>query len=271
MLMSTPSTKISGSTRLIGEAFYDWLEAEVITSSTEGDINTYLNDFTTIRGGEKDGIKIKGALDGGWDDPKNYLARKLEAHNNRLPHWFEAYTLAPDDDYQAARLSFAGLMQVSGAYRDQCYMEAVDGEDYMNKRQQVIGVDIVQSVADRLRHILPKSGDFSLADVSPESFEDEMKRVSRIGELAVRKMCERARLGFDFSATDTPSSGALRVAQYEWLLLTTDAVALAAKTRGGRLEAVPFLEPRSISEQSDKVPHYPLRPDFPGWAEVMAA
>ncbi len=189
----------------------------------------------------------------------------------RLPIWYADFREYPDEDIVVAKLSFAGLMMASGAFRGQCVMEATDGRDYMARRLNGTGIDVTGVVQDRFESTLPRSGNFAETNICAETFEREMTRILRVGELAVRKMSERACMGYDLATSNTPTTRNLQEAQYEWLTLATDAVALAAMARGGSLEAVPFLEPNSIGLQSSNSPHYPFRQDFPGWAEAMAA
>jgi hypothetical protein len=61
----------------------------------------------------------------------------------------------------------------------------------------------------------------------------------------------------------------MKKSQINHIQLATDCVIMAAKLRRGELEAVPFLEPRSISDVSDNT-YYPLRKRV-NWVEVVAS
>lgn len=248
---------IKKSSETISKAIYDWLAAEVESSGTSR--NMYLDDFESAR---------TGLLDG-WDHPNNTPARKTESHLDRLPLWWEAYSFDPLDDYQSAKITFAGLMLVSGNYRAQCYIEAVDGQDYITKRSKVIGIDAQQVVTHRLMDILPKNGSFKNADVSLENLDKERQYVAKFGEAATRAMCMRTRLGYDLGIPDSSSARRMMDTQHEWLRFSVDNIALAAKFREGELEAVPFLEPISITDQSGET-HLALDPTFNGWSNVLA-
>lgn len=240
------SNPVRDSAANISEAFSQWLRDEVASSSSEGDVNVYLDEFNTAREG----------LRGGWDHPKNFTARKLESHLTRLPLWWEAYTLDPSDDYQSARFLFNSLMQVSGCYRNQCYMEAKDADDYKERRLKAVGIYLGTTVLHRLMDTVPASGSFAEADITLEELDKVRVEVSEAGEEAVRKVCKRTVAGFDFGVPDSMSAKFMMEAQHAWLNLSSDSVVFAAKIRGGELAAVPFLEAKSISEEPQVI--YPI-------------
>lgn len=234
----------------------DWLRAEVASSHVER--NKVLDDYNDA---------IEG-LKGGWDHPKNFSARKVESHIDRLGPWFEAFSMAEEDDYQAARIIFAGLMQTSGSYRNQCYVEAQDRADYLLIRQEAIGINLENAVGNRLRTFLPGTGDFSKARISLEDLDQRRQDAEAIGLRAVKAMCARVVLGWDLRKKDTRAAREAQNAQYNWATFTTDALTYVAKNRGSLAE-VPFLEPRSITDQSGAI-HYPFK-ETVNWAEVLAA
>lgn len=232
------------TSQIISGAFYNWLQAEVETSG--GDRNEYLNDFEEMR----------RRLTLGYEHPDNWAVTKHQSHMDRYPVWWEAFALDPSDDYQSARILFNALMQVSGMYRDQCYIQASDQEDYLARRAKIVGINPQQPVALGLRVLVPETGDFSLADLEIESLDERRKEAMVIGELAVKKMCERLFHKDDLGAQDSVSVRETMSAQYSWLSFATDCVVLAAKIRKGELGAVPFLEAKSISDDPKVI--YPL-------------
>lgn len=247
----------------ISSAVYDWLEAEVNSSSELQDRNSYLDDYT----------KVVSGMRAGWDHPDNLPARKLESHLDHLPVWFEAFAgTSPNEEYfeyRSAKLIFAGLMQVSGCYRDQCYVEAGGADDYKSRRQQVVGVSIQNTVRHRLSDFLPSSGQLSDASITIEELDSQRLEISRLDREAVRALCNRVKLGYDVGVEGSVSAHKMQEAQTGWLSFTADSIILAAKLKKGELAGVPFLEPRSIKEQSGEL-HYPLKSPI-NWAEVLAA
>jgi hypothetical protein len=235
---------IEEPTEAVAGSFYKWLQTEVETSGT--DRNRYLDEYDRALEG----------LKAGWEDPRNFTARKLESHNQRLPLWWEAYTYNPLDDYQSARILFAGLMQLSGAYRDQCYVQARDADDYIERRQKAIGIDLKPPVGIRMYTYLPSTGNLARARISNEDLKNRMEKSINVGEVTVKNLCRRAEIGEDLGKAHSPAVVEMYLAQENWTTFCTDCVILAAKLRKGKLSSVPFLEPKSISE--DPQVYYPL-------------
>ena len=249
------------SSGVIAEVLDGWLNAEVRSSGVD---NTYLDDYKTA---------IEG-LKGGYGHPKNFTAGKHESHVHiRLPQAWETFvmTLEPDTpeesrDYQSAWLLFTPLMQVSGTYRNQCYMEASNANDYLTRRMsRPTALDMRQVVSDRLRVWLPEPDNFADATITTEVLGRQLKLVSEAGSKAVKIVCARAAMKYDFGSEHSRSALAMIGAQSEWASFATDCVVLAAKIRNGELAKVPFLEPKSISADPPPAVKYPLRPDFHGW------
>lgn len=243
------------SSEAISQVFDDWLSAEVRSSAVE--VNSYLDEYKTA---------IKG-LKGGYGHEHNFLARKHEGHVHvRLPQAWETFTMSlepgaseAEKEYQSAWLLFTPLMQVSGTYRAQCWFEASDGNDYLDRRQsRPSGIDMQKTVADRLKVWLSNSDNFAGANITTEDLHRQLKLVSKAGETSVKRVCARAVLGFDFGERDSRSSREMVAAQYNWASFATDCLILAAKMRKGELAAVPFLEPKSISSDPPPEVIYPL-------------
>ena len=255
-MFNTAVSEIDTISEVVTEVYMDWLRAEVESSHVER--NKILDDYDDA---------IEG-LKGGWDHPKNFSARKVEGHIDRLGPWFEAFTMAEDDDYQAARIIFAGLMQVSGSYRNQSYVEAQNSSDYLAMRQNVIGINLENAVSTRLRTFLPSTANFSSARITLEDLNRRRQEAEAIGLRAVKAMCVRVVLGLDLHKKDSRAAREAQNAQYNWATFTTDALTYVAKKRGS-IADVPFLEPRSITDQSGTI-RYPFKETI-NWTEVLAA
>ena len=249
--------KVGPTAELIGSSFENWLVAEVNTSSTQGDVNTYLNDFTTAREG----------ITGGYDHPKNYSAIKLRSHIDRLAFWFNIFEQEPTDEEIAAKLIFAGLMQLSGTYRNQSYLEAKNAPEYAERRSKGIGIDTAAIVQNRLDLWTPSGAALDQVTITSEDLGKKIESVSKVGEIAVRRISMRGVWKYDLGETNSISSQYMQFAQKRWLEYTTDALILAAKNRGGDLTKVPFWEPKSISSTPPPKIKYPLDPSFVGWNE----
>lgn len=243
------------SSETIASAFNDWLEAEVRSSGVE--VNTYLDEYNqAIRG-----------LRGGWDHPDNFTVHKHESHVDvRLPQAWETFIMSlepdmaqEDKDYQSAWLLFTPLMQVSGSWRNQCYVQASDASDYLVRRHsQANGIDTEAVVATRLKVWLPSPDNFADANLTVDELGRQLKNTSVTGRKALERVVERTVLGYDFGEEESVSTHNMQVAQEAWTAFSTDCVILAAKLRKGELAAVPFLEPKSISATPPPKVIYPL-------------
>jgi len=167
------------ASRTISGGFYRWLAEEVRSSNIE--VNTYLANFEEAR----------RRLCLGYDNDKNWTASKDRSHLGRLPLWWEAYAEDPSNDYQSARILFAPLMFVSGAYRNQCYIQAQNEAEYNERRSKAIGISLQRTVAGHLVTILSRSGNFSHASITLESLDDR-----EIPKLIWLKYCWVSRLWF---------------------------------------------------------------------------
>jgi len=248
----------------ISTVIYDWLEAEVETSSRSDDVNIVLDDYNKA---------IQG-LRGGFDHPLNFPWHKFNSHTDQLSGWLKNLRneVTPDDkdfDKFAVKVIFRGLMQVSGSYRCQCYVEARGPEDYLERRKRVTGINMTEVVMGNLSKRLPESGQFEDATIDLEALERRRSAVTELGERAVKVMCNRVLMGQDLGQPGSRSAQEMMEAQKQWLDLTVDSIILAAKLKEGDLGAVPFWEPISISEQSGSL-YYPFREPV-NWAEVIAA
>jgi len=243
----------------ISSVIYDWLAAEVASSSQPDDVNSVLDDYDKA---------IEG-LKGGFEHKYNFTWKKHSGHMDRLTaDYNNLASITPEDkvfDHFAAKLIFDGLMEVSGCFRNQCYAEAKSQEDYIERRQNVIGISVENTVKYRLNDLIHYTDGLSDARISIEGLEKRKDDAIEIGSTSIKKLVSIMTLKED------PERGAHEMvgAQYSWLKLSVDSLVLVAKCKGGELAKVPFLEPRSIGEQSGKI-WYPFQEPL-NWAEVMAA
>lgn len=232
--------------RTIGVTFEHWL-ADEVKSSGQGN-NAILDNYDDA---------ISGIV-GGWDHPKNFGRIKHESHvDNRMPLWWAQYEQDPENDLVSAKLLFNGLMQISGAYRTQCYLQARGAQDYLWRRSgRPVGINLESEAMARLINVVP-GNDLSEAEMSVEDLGSEVERVSRIGETALKNVSKyNTNTGRDLRRANSPSVQEMAMAQHAWARFSIDCVIVAAKIRGGELAAVPFLEPKSISLEPQVI--YPM-------------
>lgn len=238
---------IERSGQMTADVFTGWLADEVVSSS-EGHNKALDNYKAAIRG-----------LKGGWEHAENFSRIKHESHiDNRMPLWWEQYVQEPENDLLSAKILFNALMQISGTYRAQCYMQAQDTGEYLElRRERPHDINMDQAVTGQMRIWLPPGGNFSTASISLEELDERRLKVSRAGGIALKSVSSWAKQGYgSFGEIDSASVRKLREAQFDWATFATDCVVMAAKTRNGDLRAVPFWEPKSISEEPEVI--YPL-------------
>lgn len=155
-------------------------------------------------------------------------------------------------------------MFVSGAYRIQSYLQARSPQEYIDRRKKVTAINLPRVVTSHLATVLPRSGNFSHADISVSSYDDISLEhckddvIAKIGETTVRSACRRVQMGLDLEEEQSPSVDEMIKAQRAWIEFATDCVTVSAKLRRGELVAVPFLEPKSISARPAPKVVYPL-------------
>jgi len=217
-----------------------WLAEEAAISSRENDRNSYLDDLITMR--QKLSLPP--------DNPDNWSAQKVYSHHDRLPFWFEAFTLDPTNDAQSAKLLFAFLMRVAGTYKVQCYFQATDQDDFMRRKLEpnIYGADIRIVTNERLSKV-NFGGVYNQQPMDIGALSDTMRAAIVQEKEDLPLLCERARLGQDFGLEDSPGAHLAAAAQTTWLKCAVDAIVYAASIRNGDLDEVPFLEPRSISDE----------------------
>lgn len=265
-------SELSGYSEQISEVFYDWLWGEFI-SSAEGH-NRYLDARAkTPEEARKKFDDFRKRLALPYDDDNNWAAQKDKSHQQqRVPVWADLFESTSDShqnaDYYAAQAMFAPLMTASGSYRTQCYLESANPTEYLALRSKVTGIDIEEAIAERL-HERSVRRDFSAAKISFDGLRRQFDYAYTQTEVYFRGMS--ARLGKDIKEYNAGSLSdeAMKKSQRLHIKLATDCVIMAAKLRRGELEAVPFLEPISITDQSGSA-YYPLRKRV-NWLEVLAA
>lgn len=237
----------------VAEAIHTWLAAEVMSSGQ--DHNRVLDDYD----------KAVTKIEGGTGYQLNFTGGKHQGHMDRLPLFFKAYKDTPDGspnyDKAEALVAFGGLMEISGGYRNQCYVTAKNKQQYLAKRKKVIGISLVDAVSVRLHTRLPSSGNFAGATIDVASLEERMLRSISNSDAALKTVFERAGAGLDMGQEYSTSVEALTQEQYNWTAFVTDCITLAAKRRRGDLAAVPLLDAQSISKIPQ--PYYPFRGELP--------
>ncbi|MBX4197252.1 hypothetical protein KW801_01700 [Candidatus Saccharibacteria bacterium] len=237
--------ELNTSSERIAAATYEWLKAEINNSAE--DRNSYLDNFDLMR----------SKLCLGYEDDDNWSAKKDRDHIGRLPILYEGFVAGigtPDADITAARMLLAPLMFLSGNYRVQSYIQAKDQQSYLSRRGKVIDIDLEGAIYSRLADILPNDGDFTKAWITVEGLNRRMEIAAHIGQTAMREVHGRLQDGLDFGQPHSFSVHKLKDSQYSWAGFAADVASLAAKLRDGELDAVPYPEPKSITDQQRVIP-----------------
>jgi hypothetical protein len=245
------NTRLSPSPEHITGVFTAWLVQEI--SNANRGRNALLSNYEERR---RDLAKS-------FDDQSNVPAHKAKSHHDRFISWITAYKEPglKNSDPLTARLIFACLMNISGGYRTQCLLEAVDAAGYTRRReQQPVGVDMLTVVAEELT--LDK-----LAAVASMSEDERLDAI--IGRsLAANTTALDLYKSIYLPATRpeeskdnwTPGSDSQTIAtkkiQTMWTGLAAAHVVVAASFRNDKYAAVPFLEPMSITDTQGCI--YPL-------------
>lgn len=221
---------------VIAKAIDAWVDAECITSST--DHNAILDDFEHMR--------LQLGLDP--HDPQNHQASKYFSHHNRQRFWGEAFIAEPENDYFAARHIFNGLMAASGTRRKMSYMSAASANEYTTQRQAKTGSNI--DTAKRVQATLASQPlGVSAAEAQAISIQAFEKCRTVLDDL-------RQRVPQDFGKESSPAIDLLKELQGDWIHVVTSGIQAAARYRGNDLTRVPFLEPKSITNDPDV--YYPF-------------
>lgn len=227
-----------------------WLGQEVVNSDSGR--NAYLSEYQSRR---SDFMKP-------FDNPENVAANKTRSHYDRFTPWVEPYgePVFRDNDWFTARIIFASLMHVAGAYRNQCIIEAADSEDYKKKRYDLpVGVDIPSIIKAEIDSLVQESSASQDTDKILKRVIDRSLQTNEAVLLLHEQMHDWTAshdvVGWLSDPTYNPAE-VMKDVQKMWLGLTVAHIAVAANLRGGDYSKVPFLEPKSISDVSEVI--YPI-------------
>jgi hypothetical protein len=167
---------------------------------------------------------------------------------------------AADNEYAIARQIFCGQMSLSGLFRAQCMLQATDQEDYYHRRidGDCTGIDLESTVDKRLSGLfggaVPDAEDFG----KPRIFLPELVRQTKdANRRQLRNMQYLHEAGrHHMSQQHSPVIEKLIDLQVFWTNLIVNYIGFAAGERDGQLGFVPFLEPKSISD--DPQVYYPF-------------
>jgi hypothetical protein len=237
----------------IAREMHDWLQTEIQTSSNPSNINAYLDDFQ----------KFRANLHLPFYDKRNEDANKALGKYDEFAIGLRVLREKPNafqDDRFAARQSFYINMMLSGAWRQQCMMQASDGDDYSYRRLHdgPIGIDIAGAVAERMFQLYCSS--------RPAREEMQQPLITLETLISDSVLTNQARLNSvillhdhpeDVGSENSQSVDALLMSQRMLAKLAVDHILFAAQERGGDLSKVPSLMPISITSEKQKV-YYPF-------------
>ncbi|MGC1176533.1 MAG: hypothetical protein WA843_00520 [Candidatus Saccharimonadales bacterium] len=230
---------------IIAQGLQYWLMKEVGSSTV--DHNKVLDEFDRFR----------ADLLLPYEDNRNTNASKNRSHFSQYIDWTNGFAEhydkfdAEQKDYATARQMFRPQMYLSGLFRVQCMMQARDQGDYYRRRLEgdYTGVALDSIVDWRLRELLGvtpapekfKSPNMTLEELTTQTLtmnerqHEYGKALHRTGHLNAGKVT-------------SPTIDSIFVLQRDWTNLITDYIVFAAAERDGKLAAVPFLAPKSITQ-----------------------
>jgi hypothetical protein len=235
---------------LVAKALRDWLQEEIENSMIGR--NAILDDWSQF----KRDLKLP------FDDFRNQDAGKARSHYDRLATWTLASEEYPDllqDDYFIARQMFCAQMFISGAFRKQCFLEAGNAEEYIQKRKNhgPTGINIEESVTTRLND--HQTGNAFLREPyknTPEAQLIEKTLHANDTGLELSKDTHSTIISNPDSKVDV-AIPLLMHAQDMWSRLIVDYIFYSALSKNGQLDNVPMLQPKSISENPQI--YYPFK------------
>ncbi|HEX7632923.1 MAG TPA: hypothetical protein VF401_01205 [Candidatus Saccharimonadales bacterium] len=217
-------------------AMQSWLQAE-IENSSQGR-NAILDDWD----------RYTTDLYLPYDSSENQKTGKHRSHYNRLVEWTVAAEQDPvllTNEYWLARQLWCAQMFISGAYREQCFAQAVSPADYQNRRQNQGPVDIdIGTIANaRWQANLPggvyKNTPWAgLMDRTLQTNDDWRDIVQLTHERGLQ----------DRGKEDSTSVKLYKTGQRIWTELAVDYILFAAHQLESPIAEVLFLEPKSITE-----------------------
>lgn len=234
-----------------------WLRAEV-RESRDGR-NRVLDSFDLARASYARAPYDIGNID----------AAKTRNHHARFNLLLEH--VRPDDlcnDYIAGKIIHHALMFVSGGFRTQSFLQARNQAEYEDLRfgrnkeaNGAAGLPIediaAQALGDIAVHEQPDSIDLDALMEQSRRANDEILldhyRIYRWFNENPDRETDR------IDSNEVPVRAVLDC-QRNGLMLAVSHIAMAAESRNGNFERVPFLEPKSITDVSIQ-PIYPLDPN----------
>lgn len=178
-------------------------------------------------------------------------------HHNRQRFWGQALIEEPGNDYLTARHIFNALMQVSGNSRMMRWLIAKNQAEYdqLKVADNIVGIEVEPVVASLIKTKQMAGDSASMVVTSAEESHQQSMDAFVDKEATIHYIYERA--PNDFGTSHSPSLARLATTQELWVGVVADSILMAAGYRGGELEAVPFLEPKSISD--DPQVYYPFQ------------
>jgi hypothetical protein len=232
--------EIEPTAEIIASELENWLKREVDNSVTGR--NKYLDDFSGFR----------RSLVLPYGDRSNTNAAKNRSHYDRTVNWtsgllefYEDFN-ADQRDYAIARQIFCAQMSLSGLFRIQCLMQAADQDDYYRRRTggNGTGIDLEESATDRLERLQPVERAMPLNDIAARTLEINDQQQAYVEELH--------ETGQRYAGQDSsPAIDSGLVSQNRWAGLIVDYIVFASHRDDGDLASVPFLEPKSISDNPE--------------------
>jgi hypothetical protein len=217
----------------IAKAIEDWLTSEIESSGTGR--NAVLDKVLPQQGYD--------FISGG----------KTEGHYNRLKLWTTQFAEDVEDDYITARQIFAIHMELSGMFRIQCFVRSGPNERfYRNLRfnsGRSLGTDINKQVRTRLLEhssYIPDRSDLTTYTIGHDELLEITGDYNESLYQYLKKLGSREKPDSPMRKVQTIQR--LQNIQRDWLNLATDYIIFAGQQRGGQLSNVPFLEPKSISD-----------------------
>lgn len=244
ILDSLPETEDSRPTtgNEVGSVIRDWLWLEHHLSTTSR--NRYLDNL----GSAQDCLKLS------YRDPSNFIARKALGHLDRLKHFKLALEAIYDDpehtdrkiDEQEARLLFGLLMRASGCHLNQLIIQS-NSQTNFNRRKaaESSGVDIIE-LAHRKLDDEPLWENSNLEDVY-----QSIDQASNLERLAMIELYDNHLAIKHLGQEQSPAVDLLKEVQTAWINSALQFIKHQAWTKKHRLLRVPFLEPKSISDNPE--------------------
>jgi hypothetical protein len=232
----------------VGQVLDWWLRAEV-RESRDGR-NKVWDDFNTVRGGYVLPFE------------QNQDALKVSNHYSRFDRLIGNYPSFAGNDHVIGRIIHHSLMFVSGNFRTQCFLQAADQAGYEENRfgknndyNGAAGVDIGTSIG-RTMQKFEELGKGNLDNVVSYSKAVNKQIHDFHNHIYGWHVDNPDRATEALDENEFPVQ-MVRSCQVLGLQLAAGHVVLAAQMRGGDLERVPILEPKSITD-APQDPMYPF-------------